>query len=57
MKEALKAATDGLRGGGVVACPTEAVWGLSSDPEDRAAVARLLELKGRNYIFCYMQYL
>lgn len=33
--------------GGVVACPTEAVWGLSCDPWDEMAVADLLALKQR----------
>ena len=33
--------------GGVVACPTEAVWGLSCNPLDAEAVLRLLELKQR----------
>ena len=33
--------------GGVVACPTEAVWGLSCDPDDEAAVMQLLRLKRR----------
>ena len=47
MKDTLGTAVNGLRSGGVVACPTEAVWGLSCDPEDRTAVASLLELKGR----------
>ena len=47
MKETLETAVDGLHQGGVVACPTEAVWGLSCDPEDRTAVETLLELKGR----------
>tara|TARA_R110000823_G_scaffold125385_1_gene251989 strand:+ start:26716 stop:27261 length:546 start_codon:yes stop_codon:yes gene_type:complete len=36
-----------LRNGGVIACPTEAVWGLSCDPFDYAAVERLLWLKRR----------
>ena len=40
-------ATVVLREGGVVACPTEAVWGLSCDPGDEAAVMRLLRLKNR----------
>tara|TARA_R110001592_G_scaffold363043_1_gene679570 strand:- start:52216 stop:52782 length:567 start_codon:yes stop_codon:yes gene_type:complete len=34
--------------GGVIACPTEAVWGLSCDPKNRWAVERLLRLKGRS---------
>jgi L-threonylcarbamoyladenylate synthase len=36
-----------LRRGGVIACPTEAVWGLSCDPFDESAVLRLLEIKRR----------
>ena len=43
----LRRALHCLRAGGVVACPTEAVWGLSCDPWNRAAVERLLLLKGR----------
>jgi L-threonylcarbamoyladenylate synthase len=37
-----------LRAGGVIAYPTEGVWGLGCDPENPAAVLRLLELKQRN---------
>jgi len=37
-----------LQGGGVIACPTEAVWGLSCDPDHKMAVARLLDLKHRD---------
>lgn len=33
--------------GGIVAYPTEAVWGLGCDPHRPEAVARLLELKRR----------
>jgi L-threonylcarbamoyladenylate synthase len=36
-----------LHRGGVVAYPTEAVWGLGCDPFDEAAVLRLLALKQR----------
>ncbi|MGY0561586.1 MULTISPECIES: Sua5/YciO/YrdC/YwlC family protein [unclassified Luteimonas] len=36
-----------LRGGGIVAHPTEAVWGLGCDPLDEAATLRLLALKQR----------
>ncbi len=36
-----------LRRGGVIAYPTEAVWGLGCDPLDEAAVLRLLSLKQR----------
>lgn len=36
-----------LHRGGVIAYPTEAVWGLGCDPFDEAAVRRLLALKQR----------
>ena len=36
-----------LRSGGVVAYPTEAVWGLGCDPFDEDAVMRLLAIKQR----------
>lgn len=37
-----------LSRGGIIAYPTEAVWGLGCDPWNRAAVARLIDLKGRH---------
>lgn len=43
----LAAALQVLASDGVVACPTEAVWGLSCDPDSAAAVERLLMLKQR----------
>lgn len=36
-----------LRAGGVIAYPTEAVWGLGCDPRQEAAVMRLLRIKRR----------
>ncbi|MBJ7551427.1 L-threonylcarbamoyladenylate synthase [Marinomonas ostreistagni] len=36
-----------LREGGVVAYPTEAVWGLGCDPYNEAAVHKILALKSR----------
>jgi len=36
-----------LHAGGVIAYPTEAVWGLGCDPFDEAAVLRLLAVKER----------
>lgn len=36
-----------LLGGGVIAYPTEAVWGLGCDPWDEEAVERILDLKQR----------
>ena len=44
----LRMALQALAAGGVVACPTEAVWGLSCDPWNRGAVRQLLALKGRS---------
>jgi L-threonylcarbamoyladenylate synthase len=37
-----------LRRGGVIAYPTEAVWGLGCDPRNEAAALRLLEIKRRD---------
>lgn len=36
-----------MRQGGVIAYPTEAVWGLGCDPFNEAAVAKILQLKSR----------
>lgn len=44
----LSRAARALRLGDVVACPTEAVWGLSCDPLNPAAVQRLFRLKARD---------
>jgi L-threonylcarbamoyladenylate synthase len=44
---ALARAADCLRGGGLVAFPTETVYGLGVHALDRAAVRRLFEAKGR----------
>ena len=43
----LRGAMSALLRGGVIACPTEAVWGLSCDPLSERAVMRVLELKDR----------
>lgn len=43
----LAAAVCALRDGGVIAYPTEAVYGLGCDPLDARAVARLFALKQR----------
>ncbi|WP_043696430.1 Sua5/YciO/YrdC/YwlC family protein [Luteibacter sp. 9133] len=40
-------AADRLREGGVIAYPTEAVFGLGCDPHDQGAFERLFALKGR----------
>lgn len=43
----LRAAADCVRAGGVIAYPTEAVYGLGCDPLDGDAVFRLLAIKQR----------
>lgn len=47
MDAALTAAVSSLRRGGVIAYPTEAVYGLGCAPLDAAAVAHLFTLKQR----------
>jgi len=48
MKElTLNSAVATLRAGGVIAYPTEAVWGLGCDPSHEAAVHMVLRLKQR----------
>lgn len=37
-----------LQTGGIIAYPTEAVFGLGCDPRNESAIARLCELKGRS---------
>ena len=47
MDAALQAAAAVLQSGGVVAYPTEAVYGLGCDPHDHAAFERVFALKQR----------
>ena len=47
MSDAIAAAVAALRAGGVVAYPTEAVFGLGCDPFNRAAFDKLFALKQR----------
>ena len=44
----LEAACSQLHRGGVIAYPTEGVWGIGCDPFNRHAVERLLAIKGRS---------
>lgn len=44
----LRLAADILSAGGVIAHPTEAVWGLCCLPDDEQAVQRVLDLKQRD---------
>ena len=45
--DALKVAANLLKTGGLVAFPTETVYGLGADAENETAVARIYEVKGR----------
>lgn len=48
-RESLRQAVELLRGGGVIAYPTEGCYGLGCDPRNASAVQRVLRLKGRNW--------
>ncbi len=43
----IKKAAEVVKSGGVIAYPTEAVWGLGCDPWNRRAVNRILAIKQR----------
>ncbi|MDF1762555.1 MAG: L-threonylcarbamoyladenylate synthase [Oleibacter sp.] len=43
----LRQAIHCIRSGGVLAYPTEAVWGLGCDPLDQAATQQILDIKNR----------
>ena len=54
---ALEAACDVLAGGGLIALPTETVYGLAADATNGEAVARIFEAKGRprfNPLICHI---
>ena len=44
----MQSAVDALRHGGVIAYPTEAVYGLGCTPSDNAALQRIIDIKGRD---------
>ena len=46
--ESVGYAADILKQGKILCCPTEGVWGLSCDPTNEAAIARLRTLKSRS---------
>jgi L-threonylcarbamoyladenylate synthase len=46
--EAIAAAVDVLRQGGIVAYPTDTLYGLAADPASEAAIARLFAVKARD---------
>jgi L-threonylcarbamoyladenylate synthase len=48
MDSSVAGAAAAIRAGGIVAYPTEGVWGLGCDPANREAVERLIALKGRD---------
>jgi L-threonylcarbamoyladenylate synthase len=45
----VRAALAALDEGGVIACPTEAVWGLSCDPLNERACRQVLTIKRRHW--------
>lgn len=47
MQWRIKQAVESLNAGGVIAYPTEAVYGLGCDPWDQDAVMRILDIKQR----------
>lgn len=46
--KSIQQAVEVLKQGGVIAYPTEAVFGLGCDPANEQAVKRIIELKGRD---------
>lgn len=46
-RAALKAAAAVIRGGGVVAFPTETAYGLAADPTSAGAIQKIFRIKGR----------
>lgn len=46
-EDAIRRAADAIRGGGLVAFPTETVYGLGANARDPAAVAKVFEAKDR----------
>jgi L-threonylcarbamoyladenylate synthase len=46
-RDAVQEAATRIRGGGIVALPTDTLYGLAADPFRRDAVARVFEVKGR----------
>jgi L-threonylcarbamoyladenylate synthase len=46
-REAIHAAAEAIRKGGLVIFPTETVYGLAADASNEPAVAKLIEAKGR----------
>ncbi|MEZ0121284.1 MAG: L-threonylcarbamoyladenylate synthase [Candidatus Reddybacter sp.] len=48
LRPGIRRAAASLHKGGIIAYPTEAVWGLGCDPENHGAVQNLLALKRRD---------
>jgi len=48
VEQAVKAAVDVLRRGGVIAFPTETTYGLGCDPRNQAAMGKIYRIKGRD---------
>lgn len=43
----IKLASQTIKEGGVILCPTDTIWGLSADARNQAAVNQVFELKNR----------
>jgi len=48
VEQAVQAAVDVLRRGGVIAFPTETTYGLGCDPRNQAAMGKIYRIKGRD---------
>lgn len=46
-RDAIEEAATWIRDGGVIAVPTDTLYGLAADPYNPAAIARVFEVKGR----------
>ena len=47
-KESLLYASTIIRNGGLVACPTESIFGLDCDPNNNNAIKKLIRIKNRS---------
>jgi L-threonylcarbamoyladenylate synthase len=47
-RDAIEEAVTWIRKGGLVAVPTDTLYGLAADPFNRAAIARVFDVKGRD---------
>ena len=48
-KDAIRLALDQIQAGGIIAFPTDTVYGLGSSPFDSVAITKLFSVKGRDF--------